>query len=141
MVAIPGATTNTRINSGFGSYTVRVTDGNGCQSVSPAFVLSSMFFSTHGGPSARPIGETGVSALPENSEIRIYPNPTTAIVHIESGLALHAVVTSMDGRTLIDKYDATEIDLSPLADGIYIIKLFDANGEVVKIEKLVKAAN
>ncbi len=139
-IAIPGATSSTRINSGLGSYTVRVTDSHGCQSLSSAYILSTLVSSSHGTSGAKP-GEDANGVINNMGEIRIFPNPAQNVVHIEWMETVHAYVCSMDGRTLIDKPDATDIDLSSLANGIYVIKLYDANGELLKVEKLVKSAN
>ncbi len=142
LIAIPGATTSSTIALGFGSYTVRVSDIHGCQSVSPAFVLSSYTYSTHTSGSRFDTEETGsVINSVNNGDIKIYPNPTQSMVHIESAFPLRAVVSGMDGRTVIDKQQATDLDMSNLANGVYIIKLYDADGELVKLEKLVKSAN
>jgi len=124
-IVIPGATTSMTHTLGAGVYKVVVTDGNGCQSVSANYTIGIT---------------TGVTGI-INNEVKIYPNPAQAIVHIESQLRLRAVISSMDGRTVVDREDAKDIDISHLADGVYMIKLFDQNGELVKTEKLVKAMN
>jgi hypothetical protein len=36
---------------------------------------------------------------------------------------------------------ATDIDISSLADGIYLVRLYDESGILVKTDKLVKASN
>ncbi len=118
-------------NRGLGSYTVRVTDLHGCQSVSPAFVV------THFTP--RP-GEPAGNTIPDG-DIRIFPNPATNTLHIEAAELMHVIISSMDGRTVIDQQNAQDIDLGGITDGIYLVKLYNSANELVKTEKLVKAAN
>ncbi len=134
---IPGATTMTCHWIGSGTYKVLVTDINGCQSFSSGLLETHTF-----GSVSRDAGSTGFDNPSINSgEIRIYPNPAQNIVHIESPGQLHATVSTIDGRTLLNMQDAREIDISGIANGIYMIKLFDENGQMVKAEKLVKNAN
>jgi len=115
---------------GNGAYKVEVTDSNGCQSVSPAYPLSGWHNTTNVG-----------SVTSGNGDIKIYPNPAQTLVHIESAVQVRAVLSSMDGKSVIDQAAATDINISNLADGIYMITLYDGNDHVVKTEKLVKAAN
>ena len=110
-------------NLGPGTYKVIVTDANGCQSASANYIL----------------GGVGVSTVNANTEIKIYPNPAQTMIHIESDLSLHATIYSMDCRSLIDQADAKDINITSLADGVYVIKLTDENGVIMKTEKLVKA--
>jgi hypothetical protein len=134
MVAISGAdavTAHCR-NRGLGSYTVRVTDLHGCMSVSPAFVV--VYFRPK--PGEDPAGNTIA-----NGDIKVFPNPANQVLHIESAEELRLVVMGMDGKTLIDQANAVDVDLAGIPDGIYLIKLYDVNGELVKTDKLVKQAN
>jgi uncharacterized protein YjdB len=124
---IAGATAYSTPITGNGNYKVAVTDTNGCQSVSAVYVLTDW----KGG------GTTGVTEL-SNTIISIYPNPATETVFIEAGINVRAIVSSIDGKVLIDKENAKEISIRNLADGLYLITLFDNNGQQVKVQKLVK---
>ncbi|MDR3681951.1 MAG: hypothetical protein P4L41_18415, partial [Flavipsychrobacter sp.] len=64
---IPGATSNGYTATQSGSYKVRVTDGFGCTQTSDASYVFGV----------------GVSTV-NKSDIKIFPNPVTSIVHIES---------------------------------------------------------
>lgn len=125
-VAIAGATSFSTADIGNGNYKVRVTDTNGCQSVSDAYVFGST--------------ATGVQNV-NKTYVSIYPNPAQALVHIEAAMKVRAVISSIDGRCMMDMADAKDIDISNLADGVYMIVVYDLNGEKIKTEKLVKAAN
>lgn len=126
-----GATTANCHNTGLGSYTVRVTDLHGCMSVSPAYIV------TYFRPKP---GDPADNTIP-SGEIKVFPNPANQLLHVESAEALRLVMIGMDGKTVIDQANAVDVDLSGIADGIYLIKLYDTNGELVKTEKLVKQAN
>ena len=128
LVAIPGATTYHTNALGSGNYKVAVTDTNGCQSHSDVYVYT--------GGATTFIGNTQ-SAV---GSIRIYPNPAQTMVHIESAIQVRAVISSIDGRTILNITAAKDIDITNLADGIYMIMLYDDNGSLLKAEKLVKTA-
>ena len=104
-----------------GNYTVKVVDSNGCSAFSVNY----------------PYGKVGIPTILA-SDVNIYPNPADAVLHIDAPVALRAVITSMEGRTIIDQADATTINVSPLATGMYIIMLYDANGERITVQKFVK---
>ena len=129
LTAIPGATTYRTPSTGYGNYKVQVTDTNGCQSFSDEYV-----FNSGGG------GSTGVQGV-NKTDVQIYPNPAQTMVHVEAAMQVRAVISSIDGRTIMDITDAKDIDLSRLADGVYMIAIYDTNGDKIKIDKLVKAAN
>jgi hypothetical protein len=126
LVAIPGATTDATPSIGPGSYKVAVTDTNGCQSYSDVYVYT-------GGAT------TSVSSVQSAvGEIKIYPNPAQTMVHIESAVQVRAVIGAVDGRAILNIAGAKDIDISKLADGVYMIMLYDDRGNMVKVEKLVK---
>jgi uncharacterized protein YjdB len=127
LVAIPGATGYQTPSTGYGNYKVQVTDTNGCQSFSDAYVFTGS-------------GSTGVQGV-NKSDVKIYPNPAQTMVHVEAAIQVRAVISSIDGRMVMDVADAKDIDLSSIADGVYMIMIYDSNGDKIKIDKLVKAAN
>jgi len=131
LVAIPGATTSSTACTGSGDYKVAVTDTNGCQSYSDVYVDTTCSLS--GGTTSVPNVNKG--------EIKIYPNPAQTVVHIASAMQVRAIINSIDGRAIMNISAARDIDISGLADGIYMIMLYDDNGAMVKAEKLVKATN
>ncbi len=107
------------INSG--AYTVLVTDSNGCSAVSAPFTA---------GVGIQP------SALDINS-IKIYPNPVTDILHVESKVMLQLVLSSVDGRVLLQS-TASTIDLSDVDAGVYILYCYDVDGGFIGVKKIVK---
>ncbi len=106
-----------------GIYQVVVTNGKGCSDTSDTYPI------------------TNYSAI-ENlhtlaGHIRIYPNPTTDFVHIQSPVKIKVAITDITGRT-IRKTDAGHISLKDLAGGIYLLRITDTNGLPVKTEKVIK---
>jgi len=130
-VPITGATADTLIATGNGTYKVSVTDSEGCTSFSDNYVLTDW----------TPNVSLGTNNPAPNQEIRIYPNPAQSTVHIAAMITVRAVITTVDGKTVIDQANATDINISNLADGMYMIMLYDANGTMVKTDKLLKATN
>ena len=124
--AVAGATDSTDIPSTDGNYAVAVTDTNGCQSVSDVYVLTAV------------LGAGNVAAM---SEIKIYPNPAQTELHISAPYSVRVEISSIDGRQMLSREQAKDIDISGLANGIYMVMLYDGNGQLVKAEKLVKDGN
>jgi hypothetical protein len=122
--AIGGATSFSTADIGNGAYTVRVTDTNGCQSVSDAYIFAG---STTGVPNVN------------KTDVTIYPNPAQSIVHIEAAFPVRVIISSVDGRSVLDVADAKDINISRLADAAYMITVYDNSGQKIKTEKLVKA--
>ena len=120
-VAIPGATSYSLLPPDIGSYRVVVTDVHGCHNFSGPYVLNTLDVNQLTAP--------GVS---------VYPNPVTNALHIESTVSLRAVIMSVDGKKMMDQPAATDVDVSSLSQGLYIIMLYNDAGERIAIQKLVK---
>ncbi|GAA4463196.1 hypothetical protein GCM10023093_11130 [Nemorincola caseinilytica] len=125
LLPITGATSWSTPVTGNGNYKVAVTDTNGCQSVSATYVLTDWK------------GPTAVTSI-NDVDASIFPNPASNVVNIISPVSVRALISSVDGKALIDVQEAKTIDIKGLADGIYIITLFDGNGTLIKTQKLIK---
>ncbi len=84
------------------------------------------------------INEENLGA-PSNSfdNLRIYPNPTNGVLHINSPQQITSVrVTNILGQTVLSlqstKQSLEEIDLSVLESGVYTLAIKTNKGEVVK---------
>ncbi len=108
-----------------GYYTVAVTDDNGCTATS--------------GQVYAPGKVTGISNV-NAASVSIYPNPASAVVRVNAPVAVNAIITALDGRTVLQQTAAKDINIAQLADGIYMLRITDANGNMIKIEKLVKSS-
>src|SRR5690606_5702647 len=70
--------------------------------------------------------------------IKVYPNPSQDIVHIQSPVVVNLVLLGIDGRIIKEQPAATQISIADLAGGIYILQISDKDKVTLKIEKLVK---
>lgn len=120
-VSIPGATSANYAPIANGSYRVFVTDTSGCANYSNAITRFVV----------------GVGQI-NSVDVKIYPNPATEMVHIESAVKVRAVVTGLEGKTLIDQQNVSDLNISGLANGMYMIMLYDENGDRIMVEKLIK---
>ncbi len=75
----------------------------------------------------------------KHNPINIFPNPTSGELCITGIKKPHVIITSLAGRKLMD-VNASTVNISHLADGIYIISILDTNNKLLKTEKLVKGA-
>jgi len=105
-----------------GCYTIAVTNASQCVGISAPFCYS-----------------TAVNNITP-AEIKLYPNPATNIVNISSPESVNVIINSLDGKQLMYVEHATTIDISKLVNTIYLIKIYDKNNTLIKIEKLVKTS-
>jgi len=121
---ITGATTFSVAGLTPGNYSVFVTDSFGCQVMSSIFPLTT----------AMGVGQVAVPA----SSVHIYPNPASGVVNIDAPVKVNVWVSAMDGRVLMQQENATSVDVSGLSTGVYMISLYDMQGNRITVEKLLK---
>jgi Secretion system C-terminal sorting domain len=92
---------------------------------------------------SRPITETKVVEDTKDKSIDVYPNPSSSyfVVYDYSGeLSRKIELMDLNGR-LVRKLTAmnvaTKIAVNDLANGIYVLKVTDAKGKVLRTEKIV----
>ncbi len=122
--AIPGAVSFRTAALYNGHYWVVVVDTNGCVGEGAHVLYNTAM--------------TGVQNTAHIDDARIYPNPATNILHIESAVAVRAVITGIDGKTAMEQADAKEMNITALANGMYFISLYNDAGERVQVQKLIK---
>lgn len=103
-----------------GSYTVTVTDANGCEGTSAAYNTT-----------------TSVSSVSGKDGISIYPNPAKTAVYFDTPYKMNVSLTDVNGRVVLKQCATNSIDVSALANGVYMLTLKDKNGNTTKAEKLV----
>jgi len=68
----------------------------------------------------------------------VYPNPVCSTLFIVSDVPVRAQISATDGRILLERADATEIPMTGLPDGVYMIRLFGKSGLLVGSCQVVK---
>lgn len=73
-----------------------------------------------------------------NSEIKIYPNPTSDILTLEltnTNEAQKISLYNVHGRLILEKYinDTTELDVSDLESGVYMLRINDHTYKLLKL--------
>ena len=74
-----------------------------------------------------------------NGEIGIYPNPAVNTLHIDAPVTVNVAVMSTDGKVIFRKDQVKDIDVSSLANGLYMIMVYDEHNELLKVAKFIKA--
>jgi hypothetical protein len=122
-VPIPGATTSLIHETANGVYHVVVTDVNGCTDTSGQYSV---------------VVVSGVNTVINAGDIKIYPNPATSVLHIDAPVKVNVSILSVDGKVLIEQKDASDINISSLANGMYMIMVYDENKLLLKTTKFAK---
>ncbi len=120
---IPGATQSTYAVDTNGNYQVAVTDENGCTDTSDVYPVNNVSVHKYGSYIA--------------TNINIYPNPARDVVYINSPVVVDAMLTSVDGRSILRVSNAKEIPVTDLAKGIYFLHILDPEGHLVMTEKII----
>ncbi len=105
---IPGATDNKYVVKENGNYQVRITSLEGCIKMSQVYKVAN---------------HTGTGPVVRES-IKVYPNPTTGLIFIESQDAVQVQLIDVMGRALLSGKSKT-VDLSSLASGIYELSVYN----------------
>lgn len=113
---VGNATTQTYTATANGTYTVFVTDANGCSAVSQA------------------INVTGVSIDETKADnIQIYPNPATDVLMIETDIPVQTItVYDVSGKVVSSSISTNRISVIELAQGTYTINITTLNGKHFK---------
>ena len=74
-------------------------------------------------------------------EPSVYPNPVRSLLQIGYAAPLNAFVYSMDGKLMLMADQTLQVDVRQLPEGIYILKLTDAGGQLLKTAKFAKTSH
>ncbi|MBO4306965.1 MAG: choice-of-anchor J domain-containing protein [Bacteroidales bacterium] len=72
----------------------------------------------------------------EDANINLYPNPTTGKITVEGEGIITVEILDINGRTVMSHTNGGVIDMSNLANGIYMVRTVTNNG--VSVKKIVK---
>lgn len=113
---LTGANADTLVLPETGWYALTVTNSFGCSATSPTLLY---------------VGCTV-------NDIEIYPNPTASVIYIQWCKKMTVKLLCADGREVgIDK-GVNQVDLTGLANGVYMLELFDLNGIKIKTRRIIK---
>ena len=121
---IPGATRQSYTVTKSGDYSVTVTDKNGCSGTSEVWKV------------ALAVGDV----LPDPGSIKVYPNPASDVINVESPVDVSITIGGPDGKLLLHSENARSVNISHLADGMYIIRVNDLDGRLLQVGKFMKTA-
>jgi len=68
----------------------------------------------------------------------IYPNPSNSFIHTSSNENLNWVIYSNIGIEVMDEKNVSEVNISGLAKGMYIVRFYNEHGEFTSTQKFVK---
>lgn len=94
------------------------------------------------------LASVGVGDLAISWALELFPNPTSSLLHIQyqtpAGSPLNARVWSITGALILDWQtlpSGSNLDCTPLASGIYLLDLRDAQTGEKTIARFVKTLN
>lgn len=121
---LDGATSSTYTVLENGDYQVIVSNEDGCTDTSAVYAVTNVS-----------VEDAHYMA----SYVHVYPNPATDVIYIKSTIDVTVEISTVEGRLLLstDKYKEP-IPVGALAVGMYLIKIYDMDGRVIKTEKLIK---
>ena len=120
---IVGATASTQTATADGDYTVSVTDANGCSNTSAVYTY-----------------QHNVSVGTVNGHnVSFYPNPAQNVLYIQADEAVNVGIYSMEGKVILQGTDVRKMDISQLADGMYMIQIRNKQNQLLRSAKLTKA--
>jgi hypothetical protein len=119
---IAGATSSVYTATIYGDYSVIVTDGNHCEDTSDIFIYRN----------------TSSVKDVDMSTIKLYPNPASSIITIDAPVAVNVTLMSMDGKVVIKANEAKTIEVGSLANGMYMIMIYDEQNHLLRTDKFMK---
>ncbi len=120
---IPNATERKYIVTENGSYRVVVTNENGCTDTSGTYTVSNVSVGHYGN---------------FEDKISISPNPASGIVYVKAPIAVHIILTGVDGKLIKTAKNTTSLSVAELNNGIYMLRITDTNNNLLKVEKLIR---
>ncbi|WP_276133220.1 glycine-rich protein [Polluticoccus soli] len=121
-IAVIGATTQDYTMTEGGEYHVTVTDVNGCSATSNLYKYPTVS-----------VDEVEAPA------IHAYPNPVLHVLHVDAPDGSNLSITGMDGKLAIAQA-AGRVDVSALVPGVYVLRIYNATGNLLQTSKLIRTA-
>ncbi len=120
---LPGATQNTYTVLENGSYQVIVANKQGCVDTSEVYKVTNVNIQLPG----------DISAL-----IEVWPNPVQEAVFVRAPMPVRLSLSNISGRLIQPQLATHFLSMQELAAGMYLLRIADEDGRLLKVEKLVK---
>ncbi len=131
-VAIPGATANPYTGTlAAGDWIAVIVHGNALCALVQDVISNDIVV---GGASSL----VGTSPGLSKGEVTVRPNPASSVLYIDAPAKVNVDIMSIEGKVILRKANVGSIDISDFANGIYFVRVYDADGVLLKVEKLVK---
>ncbi len=124
-IIIAGATSKTYTVTRNGDYQVIVT-GGGCVDTSAPYKVSNAI---------------SVNNLVNQMPVRVYPNPASATLYVESAIPVEARIVGIEGKVFKKIAHAKAIDIRDLANGLYWMEIRNGDGVLLQVEKFLKSTD
>jgi hypothetical protein len=121
---ISGATDSTYAYTQNGDYQVIVTNANGCTDTSDIYVVNTVSI------------DEAASMLA--NQIRVFPNPTSDMVNVQSPVNVDVTIIDIKGRTVNQVKNASRFSMKELSVGLYLLRITDKYGQLIKTTKVTK---
>ncbi len=84
-----------------------------------------------------------VRSYTSRPDIKVYPDPVTTALFVDAPLKTSCSLSFIDGKEVIAAYnfgahDTRPLNTSMLSSGMYILRLYDENGVLVKVQRFIK---
>ena len=119
---ISGANGSSYSYTANGTYVLYVVDSNGCAGFSNQIIITNV----------------GISNPVLGNSIKIYPNPTTGVLNIDSKVAVNLSLRDASGKIVMEATNLKSIDLGDIANGTYLLFITDLKGQLLRTERLTK---
>jgi len=84
------------------------------------------------------IAYAGISQQIENTKIIIAPNPTTGNISINGAGHVSIKIYNIIGKLIKEENNTDNISIAEFPSGMYFIKLFNEQGQMIKQDKIIK---
>ncbi len=85
------------------------------------------------------VNSVSIGSIATGGSILIYPNPANNMVHISGVEPAHITISTIEGRVIKTYNKTNRFSVEGLSSGAYLLKITDANNNVIHIEKLIKS--
>ena len=83
------------------------------------------------------VAKASVPTIVQQSSLSLFPNPTTGEVYVSASVA-NIKVYNVIGQLIKEEHNTSNITIAEFPSGMYFIKIFDNQGQVIKQDKIVK---